>query len=75
MEADAGAAVEDGEIEGSQADEEEEQADGGEREEDAAFEGKGARTMGSVWSRCSWRGRGGRGRGGFHHRPWYGAAE
>ncbi|KAM0918550.1 hypothetical protein ACQ4PT_009049 [Festuca glaucescens] len=71
-------AIEEGEIggEGSQADEEEEEEEAAAAaEENRAFEVKGSRTMGSVWSRCSWRGRGGKGRGGFHPRPWYGAAK
>ncbi|CAM0913015.1 unnamed protein product [Alopecurus aequalis] len=67
----AAAATEEGEIgrEGSQADEEEE-ADGGERQEKSVFERMGPRIMGSAGSRGSWRGRGGKGRGGFHLRPW-----
>ena len=69
-------ATEEGEIggEGSQADEEEE-ADGSEREErKSVFERMGARMLVPAGSRGSWRGRGGKGRGGFHPRPWYGAA-
>jgi hypothetical protein len=71
-------AIEEGEIdgEGSQADEEVEEEEVAAAAAAArAFEVKGSRTMGSVWSRCSWRGRGGKGRGGFHPRPWYGAAK
>uniref|UniRef100_A0ACD5XXJ3 Uncharacterized protein n=1 Tax=Avena sativa TaxID=4498 RepID=A0ACD5XXJ3_AVESA len=80
MEVDAGfeleVPIEEGEIggEGSQADgEEEEAADGSGPEDKGAFERMGARRLRSAGSRGSWKGRGGRGRGGFHPRPWYAA--
>ncbi|VAI70982.1 unnamed protein product [Triticum turgidum subsp. durum] len=76
MEVGAGAeveeATEDGEIGGEGSEAEEEEGDGTGWEDGGAFEGKGSRPLVSAGSRGSWRGRGGRGRGGFHHRAWYG---
>lgn len=76
MEVGAGAEVEemieDGEIGGEGSEAEEEEGGGTGWEDDGAFEGKGSRPLVSAGSRGPWRGRGGRGRGGFHHRAWYG---